>query len=338
MLSPHFLARQIHDPPTTRGTSYLTTDHLGSTRVTTDSNGAVRSRDDYLPFGEEIGNVGAGRTSTPGYSTSTDVRQKFTSKERDTESSLDFFEARYFSSQEGRFTSPDSKIINGDNLVDPQRHNLYAYTRNNPLNAVDPDGKDIKVQGGTIDQQQAMKNAVATERAQSTTANDQYSPFDDPKVNLVITITPDETFEQNLGPEVTASERPNVQAVTGSGRVITEANQKVAGEWTVVEGNVNVAIRSSAVDKKSEDHDRKAGKETRVEGIMGHESVHANEEVNKHEQMKNEKETAKKKNTPYRDRPYEQRADEGLKQIGCERIAAGHIKSVRKDVRFPAYQ
>ena len=61
--------------PTTTGSSYLTTDHLGSTSVTTDSNGFVRSRDDYLPFGEEIGAVGTGRSGVTGYSSSTDIRQ-----------------------------------------------------------------------------------------------------------------------------------------------------------------------------------------------------------------------------------------------------------------------
>jgi YD repeat-containing protein len=34
------------------GTSYLTTDHLGSTRVVTDSGGNLKARYDYLPFGE----------------------------------------------------------------------------------------------------------------------------------------------------------------------------------------------------------------------------------------------------------------------------------------------
>src|SRR5262249_32478411 len=72
------------------GTSYLTTDHLGSTRVVTTSTGAVISRHDYLPFGEEIQisqslTIG-GRTTAQGYSGIDDTRQKFTSKERDNES------------------------------------------------------------------------------------------------------------------------------------------------------------------------------------------------------------------------------------------------------------
>lgn len=37
------------------GPQYLTTDHLGSTRLVTDQSGSVAKTFDYLPFGEEIG-------------------------------------------------------------------------------------------------------------------------------------------------------------------------------------------------------------------------------------------------------------------------------------------
>ena len=87
------------------GIRYLTQDHLGSTRVVTQAvvsgpDGGVVSRHDYLPFGEEIGSLG-GRTAALKYSAS-GTAQKFTGKERDTESGLDYFQARYFS---GNFTS-----------------------------------------------------------------------------------------------------------------------------------------------------------------------------------------------------------------------------------------
>lgn len=67
---------------------------------------------------------------------------KFTGKERDAESGLDNFGARYNSSAIGRFTSPDPKQI-GAHMLDPQTLNRYAYTRNNPLAYVDPDGRDL---------------------------------------------------------------------------------------------------------------------------------------------------------------------------------------------------
>ena len=69
------------------------------------------SRHDYLPFGEEIFAGTGGRATTQGYPTSPNssdgVRQKFTLKERDNETGLDFFRTRYYSSVQGRFTSYD---------------------------------------------------------------------------------------------------------------------------------------------------------------------------------------------------------------------------------------
>ncbi len=126
------------------GTSYLTADHLGSTRVVTGSDGTVKARYDYLPFGEEIA-AGIGNRSTfNGYSQSDGLRQKFTSKERDTESGLDYFLARYYSSAQGRFTSADEPFA-GQREDDPQSWNLFAYARNNPLIYVDPTGQDYLI-------------------------------------------------------------------------------------------------------------------------------------------------------------------------------------------------
>ena len=82
-----------------------------------------------------------------------------TGKERDAESGLDYFGARYYGSALGRFTSPDEfkggfENLNGTpafspgpigyaDLTDPQTLNMYVYTRNNPLRYIDPDGHDI---------------------------------------------------------------------------------------------------------------------------------------------------------------------------------------------------
>ncbi|MGH9760080.1 MAG: RHS repeat domain-containing protein, partial [Blastocatellia bacterium] len=89
-------------------TSYLTTDHLGSTRVVTNQGGTVVAYHDYLPFGEEISSqtdlAATHRAGVAGYGASDDTAQKFTSKERDAESNLDYFWARYYSSSQGRFT------------------------------------------------------------------------------------------------------------------------------------------------------------------------------------------------------------------------------------------
>lgn len=72
----------------------------------------------------------------------------FTGKERDAETGLDYFGARYMSAAQGRFTSPDPKLFL-DAVYDPQSWNKFGYVRNNPLRLVDPDGEDWKdVAGG----------------------------------------------------------------------------------------------------------------------------------------------------------------------------------------------
>src|SRR3974377_1832303 len=61
-------------------------------------------------------------------------------KERDAESGLDYFGARYFSGPQGRFTTPD-KVFADQHPQDPQSWNLYAYVTNNPLKFVDDTGR-----------------------------------------------------------------------------------------------------------------------------------------------------------------------------------------------------
>jgi RHS repeat-associated protein len=72
-------------------------------------------------------------------------RSRSTGKERDSETSLDFFGERYFSAAQGRFTSPDALIMKKEWLGDPQRWNHYAYVRNNPLRYIDPNGEDLTI-------------------------------------------------------------------------------------------------------------------------------------------------------------------------------------------------
>ena len=68
---------------------------------------------------------------------------EFTGKERDAETGLDYFGARYFSGAQGRFTSPDKLNVTDDRLLVPSTLNKYAYAANNPLRFVDPDGRDV---------------------------------------------------------------------------------------------------------------------------------------------------------------------------------------------------
>ena len=145
-------------PPPTSGRVFLTADHLGSTRLVTNAGGNPAERTDYYPYGDEIlSSTGSPRLSVTGYTADSGIQQKFTGKERDAETGLDYFLARYYSAAQGRFTSPDeftggivdaysggqvqqSGPLPYADITDPQTLNKYAYVRNNPLRYTDPDG------------------------------------------------------------------------------------------------------------------------------------------------------------------------------------------------------
>jgi RHS repeat-associated protein len=61
---------------------------------------------------------------------------RYTRKERDSESGLDYFPARYYGSIMRRFLSPDDG--SAQNPINPQSWNLDRYGRNNPLSNTDP--------------------------------------------------------------------------------------------------------------------------------------------------------------------------------------------------------
>ena len=114
------------------GTSYYLDDHLGTKQMELSAGGWPIWEGQFAPFGQEFDNQ------------TTAMRYKFTGKERDAESGLDYFGARYFGSSMGRFMSPDwsakAQPVPYAKLDDPQTLNLYAYVGNNPLNRFDADG------------------------------------------------------------------------------------------------------------------------------------------------------------------------------------------------------
>jgi RHS repeat-associated protein len=110
---------------------YYFSDHLGSASVITSSTGTIQKESDYYPYGGELPVSGSDSNN-----------YKFTGKERDSESGLDNFGARYDASAIARFTSPDAKLMSSRHLAFPQKWNKYAYVQNNPLLRVDPDGLD----------------------------------------------------------------------------------------------------------------------------------------------------------------------------------------------------
>jgi RHS repeat-associated protein len=100
-------------------------------------------------------------------------------KERDPETGLDYFGARYYGSNMGRFMSPDPM---GGHVEDPQTLNRYVYVRNNPLSLTDPTGLDFYIQctqskdnASTCQQQQVGTDAKGNKQmawVQGTTGED----------------------------------------------------------------------------------------------------------------------------------------------------------------------
>ncbi|MBK8148043.1 MAG: hypothetical protein IPK58_07440 [Acidobacteria bacterium] len=82
-------------------------------------------------FGEEIPTGTGGRTTGQGYTGADSIRQEFTGYERDTETDLDYAQARYYKSQHGRFTGVDPLLESAQPSL-PQTWNRYAYCLNNP--------------------------------------------------------------------------------------------------------------------------------------------------------------------------------------------------------------
>ena len=130
-------------PATPCLTCYLTWDHLGSVRMVSDTlAGGFTGFHDYAPFGEEALSGYAGRTGNWGTLTNGAdyLNQRYTGAERDTETTLDFLQARYLANQQARFVSVDPVGNFVANPANPQSWNMYSYAGNNPLAYLDPSG------------------------------------------------------------------------------------------------------------------------------------------------------------------------------------------------------
>jgi RHS repeat-associated protein len=110
--------------------AYYFSDALGSANLVADANGAVQEDRDFYPFGAEriVADLGIGNN------------YKFTGKERDPETGLDYFGARYYGSAIGRFLQVDP-AFESEMLDDPQTWNRYSYVYNQPTRLTDPDGR-----------------------------------------------------------------------------------------------------------------------------------------------------------------------------------------------------
>lgn len=107
---------------------FYDTDYLGTPLTLSDSSGGVLWHADELPFGEEYGVDGVVDINS----------RRYVGKEKDVETGLLYFGARYMDAQDGRFGSADpvglvdvgNGGINDEILINPQRLNRYVYGLN----------------------------------------------------------------------------------------------------------------------------------------------------------------------------------------------------------------
>ncbi|HEY5124837.1 MAG TPA: RHS repeat-associated core domain-containing protein, partial [Ignavibacteria bacterium] len=111
---------------------YYLKDHLGSIRAVYDGNINLVSAQDYDAWGYALMNRTFGSIG----------KYQFTSKERDVESSYDYFGARYYDSRIGNWSSPDPLFAKH------LQWSPYNYVLRNPMILFDPDGKQINVING----------------------------------------------------------------------------------------------------------------------------------------------------------------------------------------------
>jgi RHS repeat-associated protein len=105
-------------------------DHLGSTSYVTDASGEVYQHLEYFAFGETFVEEHSNTERTP---------YLFNGKELDEETGLYYYGARYYDPRTSVWQS-----------LDPMAEKYaswspYCYTLNNPINLIDPDGRDIVI-------------------------------------------------------------------------------------------------------------------------------------------------------------------------------------------------
>jgi RHS repeat-associated protein len=213
-------------------TYFVHRDHLGSTRILTKLDKTAFDSIDFLPFGEQIAG-GAGTT------------HKFTDKERDPESGLDYFGARYYSSAMGRFATPDwadkPTTVPYSELSDPQSLNLYSYVRNRPTAFVDDDGHDDVAApscGGT-------NKCTETVVPDTPTSQDGVDSLGNPTLVVTNSETVQTTTMNNDGTSTVEWARVTTTVTIGSDGSET-ATQQVTGKYTATFDSSGTPLSVSA--------------------------------------------------------------------------------------------
>lgn len=137
---------RVGDPhPEDRGpeVQYQLSDHLGSSNVVISAEGAFITHEEYTPYGE----TSFGSFAKKCY--------RFTGKERDEESGLYYYGARYYAPWLSRWVSCDpinnlTRGFKGDYALLIYPSNLYNGFALNPIRYVDPDGRQPELPKGNL--------------------------------------------------------------------------------------------------------------------------------------------------------------------------------------------
>ncbi len=140
---------------------YYHDDQIGSSRLMTSAEGWPIWGGTFLPYGEEY---------NPQITTN---HYKFTGKERDSETNLDYFGARYYSNGLGRFITPDAPGLD-QYRINPQTWNLYTYGRNNPLRFTDPTGNYVCGSSMSADQCKNFQTGLDNAQKAANQLKDQF--------------------------------------------------------------------------------------------------------------------------------------------------------------------
>ncbi len=208
---------------------YQLGDHLGSCEVVLDSAGDFVNREEFLPYGE---------TSFGSYARK---RYRFTGKERDEESSLYYYGARYYAPWLCRWTTPDPAGLT-DGL------SLYCYVHDNPVRHVDSTGRQTEPPAEASPPQPSLSGTETPETATkpSTVAG------------------PGGASGSATNPRPSFGETITVTGPSRAARLAMGVSGRLTGEWgpwpeqrtryeTVVHGTLSPPLQTEGLSPKARD-------------------------------------------------------------------------------------
>jgi RHS repeat-associated protein len=169
-----------------------------------------------------------------------------TQQERDVETGLDYFEARYYASTQGRFISVDP-LGSSAIVSDPQSFNRYTYVLNNPLKYIDPDGLDAQNPWNDLSDEErkrlaskftTVKDASNPTAEESTAAGQAFN-------NTVQVVNKDGSINEELTNSNVASVQNFVTSLSGDSNVWNQITSidKVGSRGNGRQSDINFSVR-----------------------------------------------------------------------------------------------